>query len=198
MPTVTLGPGSHSSLTGVAATQHHTATVGGDINLADLAVRAHANLSDAPADAHHATAHTPESHTNQGATAAELETLTDGSSADSLHAHPATGKVATGTFTGDGAISQAITGIGFQTKFVQIWQRETTVGNLLDTRKVILTTAEILDDDASGGAIMEGSGDTFEDDAIIALGADGFTVDDNAANDAPNASSVVYNFLALG
>lgn len=33
------------------------------------------------------TAHAPESHIGQGATAAELETLTDGSNADALHAH---------------------------------------------------------------------------------------------------------------
>jgi hypothetical protein len=35
----------------------------------------------------HAEAHAPESHTGQGATAAELETLTDTSDADALHAH---------------------------------------------------------------------------------------------------------------
>ncbi|KKN62502.1 hypothetical protein LCGC14_0511180 [marine sediment metagenome] len=35
----------------------------------------------------HAQAHAPESHTGQGATAAELETLTDTSDADALHDH---------------------------------------------------------------------------------------------------------------
>ena len=35
----------------------------------------------------HSEAHAPESHTGQGATAAELETLTDASDADSLHTH---------------------------------------------------------------------------------------------------------------
>ncbi|KKM18048.1 hypothetical protein LCGC14_1669620, partial [marine sediment metagenome] len=37
--------------------------------------------------AHHTETHVPESHTGQGATAAELETLTDTSNADSLHKH---------------------------------------------------------------------------------------------------------------
>ena len=37
--------------------------------------------------AHHIQAHTPESHTGQGATAAELETLTDASDANALHEH---------------------------------------------------------------------------------------------------------------
>lgn len=48
------GTVSHAALSGVAATQHHTATVASDLNLADLAARAHADLSDAPADSHHA------------------------------------------------------------------------------------------------------------------------------------------------
>lgn len=52
----------HAALSDVVATQHHTATVGGDLNLADLAVRAHADLSDSPADAHHAQAHNLDTH----------------------------------------------------------------------------------------------------------------------------------------
>lgn len=35
----------------------------------------------------HPQTHVPESHTGQGATAAELETLTDGSDSDALHDH---------------------------------------------------------------------------------------------------------------
>lgn len=47
------GAPSHSAITGVTAAQHHTATVAGDLNLADMAARAHGDLSDAPANAHH-------------------------------------------------------------------------------------------------------------------------------------------------
>jgi len=42
---------------------------------------------DADADAHHAESHTIASHSDTTATGAELETLTDGSNADSLHVH---------------------------------------------------------------------------------------------------------------
>jgi hypothetical protein len=37
--------------------------------------------------AHHTESHTAASHSDQGATGAELETLTDGSNADALHVH---------------------------------------------------------------------------------------------------------------
>lgn len=95
MPFVTLGPTSHDTLTGVSVDDHHDEAH----NLAAHAVRAHANLSDAPADAHHATAHTAASHSDQGATGAELETLTDTSDADALHAHATKATQTSGTFT---------------------------------------------------------------------------------------------------
>ena len=44
----------HAALSDVATDDHHTATVAGDLALADLATRAHADLSDSPAAAHHA------------------------------------------------------------------------------------------------------------------------------------------------
>lgn len=60
----------------------------------DFAALAHGDLSDAPADAHHPQSHTAASHSDQGATGAELETLTDGSNADALHSHAAGGGTA--------------------------------------------------------------------------------------------------------
>ncbi len=108
--------------------------------------------------------------------------------------------IATGSYTGDGTTSQAITGVGFTVKEVQIWFRETTPANTLVTSKVVMTTDVIIDDDASGGSIQEGgaAADAFQDDQINALGSDGFTVDDNAIDDHPNANLVVYNFRCLG
>ena len=50
----------------------------------------HSNATDHANTLDHAEAHAPESHTGQGATAAELETLTDTSDADALHAHART------------------------------------------------------------------------------------------------------------
>ncbi len=57
MPFVTLGLPNHDSIPGVSADDHHT------------------------------TAHTAVSHSDQTATGAELDTLTDGSDSESLHIH---------------------------------------------------------------------------------------------------------------
>lgn len=57
MPFTRIGTPAHGDLSGVTTAQHHTATVAGDINLADLAARAHSDLSDAPADAHQLRSH---------------------------------------------------------------------------------------------------------------------------------------------
>lgn len=65
MPFVTLGTPAHNALTGVTATQHHTATVAGDLDYDDLADVVAAG----------------------GPTLAELATVTDGSNADASHAH---------------------------------------------------------------------------------------------------------------
>lgn len=123
MVTVSLGIPSHDVLPGVSAADHHTATVAGDLNHQDLANRgvndhhaqshnlashsteAHAELSAVGTDDHHAQAHVPESHTGQGATAAELETLTGASSAQALHNHPLLVGVAATQSFGDNEIN---------------------------------------------------------------------------------------------
>jgi len=48
---------------------------------------AHSEITSVGADDHHAQSHTIASHSDTTATGAELETLTDGSNADSLHVH---------------------------------------------------------------------------------------------------------------
>lgn len=113
-----------------------------------------------------------------------------------------TSKHKTGTYTGDGATSQGITGIGFQPIFVWITKRVTSEGAFSD-REVIFTTDQIVDDNGSGGAITihETAGNTstaFDANAIISLDADGFTVDDNGADADPNTNSQVYNYFAIG
>lgn len=189
----------------------------------------HDTIPGVSADDHHATAHVPESHTGQGATAVELETLTDTSDADALHAHahanitgqgidnhhnqahqaahlsggadiiPNMARIATGTYTGDGAESQGITGVGFQPKFVMIAD-QTTDGATFAQRAHSLTTDVIIDNDAQGLAIALGGpgADLAFDNGIIALGADGFTVDDGAGDLDPNQNTIVYDFVVLG
>lgn len=56
-------------------------------DLADLATRAHGDLTGVTSDQHHAETHTVASHSDTSATGSELNTLTDGSDASSLHDH---------------------------------------------------------------------------------------------------------------
>jgi hypothetical protein len=108
--------------------------------------------------------------------------------------------IATGTYTGDGATSQAITGVGFQPKYVLISKRQTSGANYAD-REVVFTTDVIVDDSASGMAIqIANASNTTQgvENAIISLDADGFTVDDSGADADPNANTIVYNYLAIG
>lgn len=105
-------------------------------------------------------------------------------------------RMATGTYTGDGTTSQAITGVGFQPKYLRIWPRVTSDGTALG---ILETTNTIMDDHGSGGAILYGSAsNTFEANKIISLDADGFTVDDDGVDASPNASGATYNYLAMG
>lgn len=68
MPFVTLGPSSHAALTGVSAAQHHTATVAGDLNLADMAERDHVSLQSIAFNQHRANATQAEIEAESGST----------------------------------------------------------------------------------------------------------------------------------
>jgi hypothetical protein len=112
-------------------------------------------------------------------------------------------KLATGTYTGDGSTSQALTGLGFAPTFVKIWERQTADATSTFVAEV---TDTIIDDNASGMAIEiltqtlggAGTGGTSRINAVISLDADGFTVDDAGTDAHPNQNTIVYNFLALG
>lgn len=109
-------------------------------------------------------------------------------------------RIATGTYTGDGTTSQAITGVGFQPKFVFITRRFTSAG-AISIKDAVLTTDVIVDDHADGMALdLQGSLDLtgFTTNAIISLDSDGFTVDDNGADQDPNQNGTTYNYLAIG
>jgi hypothetical protein len=56
-------------------------------DLNNLTTKSHDNLDDVSADDHHSEAHSIASHDDTTATGAELDTLTDGSEANSLHVH---------------------------------------------------------------------------------------------------------------
>lgn len=128
----------------------------------------------------------------------------NGSSWDFIGVLPGSNSlVKTGTYTGDGATSQGITGVGFAPKLVMIWIQATS-GVVGGSKQWVFTTDVMVDDDASGLAIsftnQGASQETglFVINAIISCDSDGFTVDDAGADAHPNKTSQVYNYLAMG
>jgi len=108
-------------------------------------------------------------------------------------------RIKTGTYTGDGATSQAITGVGFKPKYVRIWERATA-----DSTGIWMgeTTEQIIDDNASGGSVNYeatwSNAGQFRANEIISLDSDGFTVDDDGADAHPNKNTTTYSYLCLG
>lgn len=106
-------------------------------------------------------------------------------------------QIATGSYTGDGATSLAITGVGFLPKWLWIDERETADGGSSSSH---WTSTVIIDDNSDGMALTYSGGSAFNHkiNAIIALGSDGFTVDDGGDDDHPNKNGQVYNYVAIG
>lgn len=100
-------------------------------------------------------------------------------------------RIKLGTYTGDGATSLAITGVGFAPKYVRIW-----VGDTAGAGKSVLEKMTGL---GATLAFLDLDGDTdIVDNAIIALGTDGFTVDDAGADSHPNKNTQAYIYMCLG
>lgn len=105
-------------------------------------------------------------------------------------------RLVTGTYTGDGAATQAITGLGFQPKFLRIWESESASATSI---YIFETTDTIIDDVVGGGAVREFSNaHQIFTDRIVSLDADGFTVGDAGTSNHPNSSGQVYNYMAMG
>jgi hypothetical protein len=119
----------------------------------------------------------------------------NGTSADpTFQAASAGSAIATGTYTGNGATSYAITGLGFAPKFVMIIRQASGTGSA----NVTMTSDTLVDDDAAGQSIQWGTAAQFYNDGIISMDADGFTVDDRGFDNDPNKSGQVYNYIAWG
>ena len=83
---------------------------------------------------------------------------------------------------------------------VTITQRVTSSVGIAD-RDIMWTTDVIVDDNAAGLAYNESTGAgnmETRTSAIIALGCNSFTVDDNGLDSDPNKCGVVYNFIVWG
>ena len=100
-------------------------------------------------------------------------------------------RIKTGTYTGDGSTSKAITGVGFQPKFVMIWDHTSIVTPAASNCYMKL--------DQSWGDIAYRMHDaTAAANQINSLDADGFTVDDAGTDADPNRNGRVYDYLLLG
>jgi len=99
-------------------------------------------------------------------------------------------RIYTGTYTGDGTLSQAIA-VPFQPKFVKCWV-------YVETSTSDLQTSEKTEDFATNFSATDLTTHGISDDHIPTLTATGFTVDDNNNDEHPNKADQVYCFLALG
>jgi hypothetical protein len=95
----------------------------------------------------------------------------------------------TGQYTGAGG-TKSITGVGFQPKFLQIWQHQVGVAN--NTPEFVKTNQDPVN---VCWYYQSGVGSGHITDAIVSLDVDGFTVKDAGANKDPNINGQVYNFV---
>ena len=114
-------------------------------------------------------------------------------------AAPTTSAIAAGTYTGDGATTKNITGLGFTPKWVKVWHIDASA-----THKVyaVEATASIMATTSDKRSILTYSGNSEEtsivDNAIIAFASDQFTVDDAGTDSHPNKNGETYHYLAIG
>jgi hypothetical protein len=108
--------------------------------------------------------------------------------------------IKTGTYTGDGGSrdgdgdAQAITGVGFQVKGLEIYKHPSAEEDIAIYFKLDQTWGDY--------AVVHTTTATDEHfilaDRINSLDADGFTVDDGGDNKNPNANGVTYDYIAWG
>lgn len=97
------------------------------------------------------------------------------------------GKIKVGSYVGDGAVGNAITGVGFQPDILIPWKNGSESTGSLG----FFTTKDAI---ADSGGILTTSFAGVKGSQIQSLDADGFTL--NTTGD-PNALGVTYNYLAL-
>ena len=100
-----------------------------------------------------------------------------------------------GTYTGDGTTSQPITGVGFTPKWMTI---NADVADAVATVQYE-TTTNLVDNDAQGLCVYHAGGAlTMQDNRILSLDSDGFTVTDDSADANPNKNGASYEFVCVG
>jgi len=102
--------------------------------------------------------------------------------------------IKTGTYTGDGSLSLAITGVGFRPKFVLIWRNNLVSGS---NNFVCFKS----DYDGGNSTIIFRQAWTnwkTQDGGVLSLDTDGFSVSDNASDSDPNVNTVTYGYVCFG
>ena len=101
--------------------------------------------------------------------------------------------IATGSYTGNDITTRNITGLGFQPKYVKIWQSGAVDGDAMFffERNDLMT-----------GTLCIRKSDTnsfqYKDNRLTAFISDGFTIGDASINAHPNKNGTVYRYLAIG
>lgn len=94
-------------------------------------------------------------------------------------------RIAVGSYTGNAAATKAITGVGFQPKYVCVYSRDGTT-----------TQAH---EKTSGDTTYAKRVLAYDQDQIISLDSDGFTVGDGTGTvNYLNANTIVYSYIAIG
>ena len=100
-------------------------------------------------------------------------------------------RITTGTYTGDGAATQQIRGVGFQPKFVIVYRQFNAVGDIAHKSDQDGTMTKYVD--------FTIGQTTYADDHIISLDPDGFTVGDGTLDaNRFNINLQVYTYIAFG
>ena len=115
----------------------------------------------------------------------------NGVDAKDLTAVTSAERIAIGTYTGNGSATQAITGVGFQPDYVTMYRQADGTNPLAPAVKS--------DVDGTKAGVPSGNFQ-YEDDHIISLDSDGFTVGDGTGGVGNwlNLNTAVYTYIALG
>ena len=101
----------------------------------------------------------------------------------------------TGTYTGDGNASQAVTGLGITPKYLVLWEQISVDETACDRWE---TNDSIVDNNVAGICyVINDSGNvSMQTDAIVSLESGGFTV--GLGGGSPNANTKVVEYMAFG
>jgi len=106
-------------------------------------------------------------------------------------------RMKTGSYTGNPNATQSVTGVNFQPEFVIVWARVDGSGVISPVFKIASDGTKSL----HGTFLSPNAAAQYEDDHIVSLDVDGFTVGDGTGASYGNVCNVntrVYSYVAFG